>query len=166
MDCYYCKGVDTVEEQLTRYCACELPDPFIVENVPSFVCRLCGDQSFSGETVTELGNIKNGGARVGSLQVLRVFDYARLHRSPTESSHPVTRILDTQTAVLEAAFKSGVFNVRIPEILSGEAIVYQEPNWEYMRESANTKVQLLEPWAQNYFSYDSTGTGFNYVGRP
>ena len=103
---------------------------------------------------------------MGRLQVLRVFDYARLHQAPTECSHPVTHILDTQTAVLEAAFKSGmVFHVRIPESLFGEAIVYQEPNWEYMRESANTKVQLLEPWVQNHFSYDSIGTGFDYVGR-
>jgi hypothetical protein len=90
VDCYYCKGVDTVEEQTTRFCACEIPRPFVVENVPAFVCRLCGDKSFSGETLTALEKIKNGEARVSRVQFIRVFDFDRLDNQLNEAGEPAT----------------------------------------------------------------------------
>ena len=73
MNCSYCNGLDTVEEETTRFCACDAPQPFIVEEVPAFVCRLCGDKSYSSETVAELEKIKNGDAGLHTIQPLRVF---------------------------------------------------------------------------------------------
>ena len=78
MNCYYCKGIDTVEQQPTRFCDWEVPNPFIVENVPAFMCRLCGDKSFSGDTVTALEKIKNGEATANGAQVFHVFDFGKL----------------------------------------------------------------------------------------
>ena len=86
MNCVYCNGVDTVEEQLTRFCACETPRPFIVENVPAFVCRLCGDKSFSGEAVSELEKMKNGEVQINSLQILRVFDFQQIDKPGTSAT--------------------------------------------------------------------------------
>ena len=81
MNCFYCKGVDTVEEQPTRFCACESPQPFVVENVPAAVCRLCGDKSFSAETVAVLEKIKNGEAQARGYQVIQIFDFEQPGRA-------------------------------------------------------------------------------------
>ena len=86
MDCVYCNGVDTVEEQLTRFCACETSQPFIVENVPAFVCRICGDKSFSGDTVMTFEKMKNGEVQTSSLQFLRVFNFQRQDKAKTPVS--------------------------------------------------------------------------------
>jgi hypothetical protein len=81
MNCFYCKGVDTVEEQPTRFCACESPQPFVVENVPAAVCRLCGDRAFSAETVAALEKIKNGEAQARGYQVIQIFDFEQPGRA-------------------------------------------------------------------------------------
>ena len=104
MNCFYCKGVDTVEEQPTWFCACESPQPFVVENVPASVCRLCGDKSFSAETVAALEKIKNGEAQAGGYQVMQVFDFEQLDKAglpgtagsqdQTLLRHYITRYLD------------------------------------------------------------------------
>ena len=80
MNCFYCKGVDTVEERPVRFCAGESPQPFVVENVPAYVCRLCGDKSFSAETVTALEKIKNGEARPSRHEILQVFNFEQLDK--------------------------------------------------------------------------------------
>ncbi len=82
MNCYYCKGVDTIEEQAMRLCECEIALPYIVENVPTFVCRLCGDKSYSGETLTVLEKITKGEATARSFQVIQVFDFQQLDGEP------------------------------------------------------------------------------------
>ena len=81
MNCYYCKGVDTMEAQNTRFCAYDIPAPFVMENVPASVCRLCGDKSYSGNVVTALEKIKNGKAQVSGFQTFRVFDFKQLDKS-------------------------------------------------------------------------------------
>ncbi len=75
MNCYYCHGIGTVEKQQTRFCACDAPQPFIVENVPALVCIQCGDKTFSGEVVSALEKIKDGKTQVSSLRTIRVFDF-------------------------------------------------------------------------------------------
>ena len=94
MNCYYCKGVGTVEERLTRFCAYDIPDPFLMENVPASVCRLCGDKSYSGDVVTALEKIKNREVKASKSRNFRVFDYLQLEGhpklSPEESTLPNT----------------------------------------------------------------------------
>ena len=94
MNCYYCKGVNTIEEQAVRLCECETALPYIVENVPTFVCRLCGDKSYSGETLTILEKITKGEALARSFQVIQVFDFQQLNGEPERlvgHSFPRTR---------------------------------------------------------------------------
>lgn len=81
MNCYYCKGVDTLEEQNTRFCVYDVPDPFVVEQVPALVCRLCGDKSFSGNVVKALEKIGTGEAQADGFQSFRVFDFKRLAKT-------------------------------------------------------------------------------------
>lgn len=81
MNCHYCHGVGTVKEQQTRFCACDSPQPFIVENLPALVCIQCGDKSFRGEAVTALEKINDGKAQVSSLQTIRVFDFEHLDKA-------------------------------------------------------------------------------------
>ncbi len=78
MNCFYCHGVDTIEEGKTDYCVGELSRPFVVRNVPASICRLCGDESYSADTVETLDQIRNGDYQpVGSV-TLQVFDFERL----------------------------------------------------------------------------------------
>jgi hypothetical protein len=88
MRCYYCYGVDTIEEQLTRFCACAATHPFIVENVPAQVCCQCGDTTHSAKTSATLEKIIKGEAGLGSLRPIRVFDFNNLDKS----HEPVTHI--------------------------------------------------------------------------
>ena len=90
MNCYYCKGIDTVEEKLTRFCAYDVPDPFLMENVPASVCRLCGDKSYSGDVVTALEKIKNREVKPSNSQFFRVFDYCQLEVRPKLSPEEST----------------------------------------------------------------------------
>ena len=66
MNCHYCKGLNTIEKQITTFSACDIPQAFIVENVPAFVCYLCGDKSFSGETIRVMDKIRCGKAKLVS----------------------------------------------------------------------------------------------------
>ena len=90
MNCYYCKGVGTIEERLTRFCAYDIPDPFLMENVPASVCRLCGDKSYSGDVVTALEKIKNREVKASKSRNFRVFDYRQLEGHPKLSSEEST----------------------------------------------------------------------------
>ena len=97
MNCYYCKGVDTIEEQTVQLCECESALPYIVENVPTFVCRLCGDKSYSGETLTILEKITKGEALARSLQVIQVFDFQQLDgESERLVGHSFPRAMDSE----------------------------------------------------------------------
>jgi hypothetical protein len=97
MNCYYCKGVNTIEEQAVRLCECEAALPYIVENVPTFVCRLCGDKSYSGETLTILEKITKGEALAASFQVIQVFDFQRLDGEPERlASHSFPQAMDSE----------------------------------------------------------------------
>lgn len=92
MNCYYCKGIDTMEQQNTRFCAYDIPNPFLMENVPALVCRLCGEKSYSGEVVSALEKIKNGEAKASNWQTFQVFDFKQLDKSrnseKSEKSYP------------------------------------------------------------------------------
>lgn len=96
MNCFYCRGVDTIEETTTRFCAYDTDTPFLVENVPASVCRLCGDESYKGDTIDTLEEIKNGSFLPQGFRVFQVFDFEDLER-PTDdgigvaSTHPVNR---------------------------------------------------------------------------
>ena len=81
MNCYYCKGVDTLEEKNTRFCVYDVPDPFVVEQVPALVCRLCGDKSFSVNVVKALEKIGTGEAQADGFQSFRVFDFEQLAKT-------------------------------------------------------------------------------------
>ena len=80
MNCYYCKGANTMEQKSTRFCAYDIEAPFIMENVPASVCRLCGEKSYTDEVVSALEKIRNGEAQVSGFQTFRVFDFRNLDK--------------------------------------------------------------------------------------
>ena len=80
MTCNYCNGVDSIEQQNTRFCACENPAPFIVENVPALVCALCGDKAYSGETLTQLEKVRDNKVSIGKLRPIRVVDFGEIDK--------------------------------------------------------------------------------------
>ena len=88
MNCFYCHGVDTVENGTTHHCACDIDTPFIVENVPASVCRLCGDAAFSGETVDALEKIRNGECQPSGSRTVQVYDFENLSRGLDKETQP------------------------------------------------------------------------------
>ena len=78
MDCHYCNGNDSIEEEVTLLSACEAPNPFLVENVPTFLCSLCGDKSYSSKTLVSLDRIRKGEAQASSIRAVLVFDFQDL----------------------------------------------------------------------------------------
>ena len=86
MNCHYCHGVGTLEKRLTRFCAYDIPNPFLVERVPATVCRLCGDKSYSGDVVAALERIRNKEAKVSDLQAFRVFDFYQFDQASERSA--------------------------------------------------------------------------------
>ena len=94
MRCPYCDGDDTIEEQLTRFCACDAPEPFIVDNLPARVCRLCGDKSFSDKAISALEAIRDGQAGPSSIQSIRIFDFNHPNSGP--ATDPPRYILATR----------------------------------------------------------------------
>jgi hypothetical protein len=88
MNCFYCKGVETIEEGTARFCACDASTPFIVENVPASVCRLCGDKSYSGEAVDALEKIKNGECQPAGSRTVQVYDFENLSQSLDKERQP------------------------------------------------------------------------------
>lgn len=80
MNCYYCKGVNTMDQQSTRFCAFDIDDPFIMENVPASVCRLCGEKSYSEEVISAIEKINRGEAQVIGFRAVKVFDFRNLDR--------------------------------------------------------------------------------------
>ena len=75
VNCHYCGGVESVEATTTLFCDYRSATPVIVENVPAYVCELCGDTSFSGETVATLKTIDNGTSRPVGRRSFPVFDF-------------------------------------------------------------------------------------------
>ena len=75
MLCIYCGGKDTVAERKVRFGICEVPKPFIIENLPVDVCRVCGPTGFSSKTMEGMEKISQGKASPVGTQAVRVFDF-------------------------------------------------------------------------------------------
>lgn len=75
MACYNCRSSNTEELQNVRYFQWEGSKPFIVENVPAIVCRLCGPTGYSGSVLSVIERIRDGkGTPIGT-QTVKVFDF-------------------------------------------------------------------------------------------
>ena len=107
MNCNYCDGIDTVEQGTTRFCAVEAPHPFVVDDVPASICRICGDKSFTAETVTKLEKIKTGEAQTFDFRVFRVFDFNHLDGPAREGSRPGQDFIERLTLSALAYGKLG-----------------------------------------------------------
>ena len=138
MKCFYCNGDDTVEEQPTRFCACESPQPFVVDNVPTSVCRLCGDKSFSTETVAVLEKIKNGEAQARGYQVIQIFDFEQLGRAGEPEivrgqdqpllRHYIARNLDQNRVTVYGSISSWAPGVVYPMVIPK----FENPAMQYI----------------------------------
>ena len=141
MNCYYCKGVDTMGEQNTRFCAYDIPNPFVMQNVPASVCRLCGDKSYSGDVVTALEKIKNGEVQVSGFQTFRVFDFKQLDKA--EESVADSSVYFSTTAGFQ----------KMSSFPSVEGY-----NGESGRQSSYVSVELSAPtlYTESVFAYTSS----------
>ncbi len=159
MDCVYCNRVDTVEEQLTRFCACETPQPFIVENVPAFVCRICGDKSFSGDTVIAFEKMKNGEVQTSSLQFLRVFDFQQQDKAKTLVgwSMNLSAIADQGLNKNSAIFYGGM---DISHQWVNSSVNLKSPLFERHHEWDNLAIQSIEAGQMHPY------VDFNVVNMP
>ena len=84
MNCRYCNGTDTVEQEITTFSVCDIPEPFMVENVPALVCYACGDKTFSSSAIKAMNKIKYGEVKAHKSRPLRVFDFSKLE-NPSKS---------------------------------------------------------------------------------
>lgn len=77
MNCRNCSGAGTMERQLTRFCVGDADEPFFVENVPAFVCRLCGEKLFPGGQGfdTLLISIREGRLQPNAIRSIAVYDF-------------------------------------------------------------------------------------------
>ena len=85
MECSYCNGVGSIEQLNTLFCACESPSPFIVDNVPALVCSLCGDKSYSGETLAQLEKVRDYKGPKVKFRAIRVVDFGEIGKKDENS---------------------------------------------------------------------------------
>ncbi len=71
MECFYCKG--KLEKKNTTFMVDVGNCIVIVKNVPSMVCRQCGEVSYDGETAKQLERIAN--AMKDQLAEISVVEY-------------------------------------------------------------------------------------------
>ncbi|MGH2363914.1 MAG: YgiT-type zinc finger protein [Chloroflexota bacterium] len=76
MNCQACGG--HMEEQTTRFCACEKAMPIIVEDVPTYVCTQCGAKAFSDATLQMLERATSGAAPLAKMLTLLAYDFKTL----------------------------------------------------------------------------------------
>jgi hypothetical protein len=74
MDCFVCKGMDSMEDKLAGFCACDSPTASLVENMPGFVCRLRRNKELSGKAIEGLEAIKDGEIQPTNWQAVATFD--------------------------------------------------------------------------------------------
>ena len=124
MDCNYCHGMDTIKQQKIRFCACNSPTPFIVDNVPAEVCSLCGDKSYSGDTLAQLKKVRDRKIPMPFVLPIPIVDFdqiAETHDSTmsilAEGTHPI-QFLIQQT--------SRYYSADLPILEVG--LIHQRPN--------------------------------------
>ena len=82
MDCTLCHGPDTFREEVVRYCCEDGPEPFLVENVPAFVCVQCGDKAIPARALAIIKGFQAGEGKPVATQTLPVYDYNNLEGNP------------------------------------------------------------------------------------
>jgi YgiT-type zinc finger domain-containing protein len=75
MDCIYCRGRDTFKEEFIRYYSEDGDNSFLVDNVPAFVCILCGEKALPQVVIARLKSVKAGEATAVGEQEVPVFDF-------------------------------------------------------------------------------------------
>ena len=90
MACYNCRSIDTEKEKIIRYFSSSGPNPFFIENLPVYVCRVCGPTGFSGKTMAGLEKIGQGKATPVGTQPVRVFDFNNPRSKQEKASEPST----------------------------------------------------------------------------
>ncbi len=146
MNCHYCNGVDTVEEETTRFCACDIPQPFVVENVPAFVCYLCGDKSFLGGAIKAMDKIKRGEARANGSRYIRVFDFRQL----AEDSEPVPNGGLRSTFVNPNSIETtAIINQETPVRLHGAVQHMRLRMFQKAQDKVYINVKMEELWKLN-----------------
>ena len=75
MRCIVCSSPDAFKENIVSYCDKECEEPFVVENVPAFVCVFCGDMAVPAGALAVIKSFREGvGKPIRTVQV-PVFDY-------------------------------------------------------------------------------------------
>ena len=78
MKCIICNSPDAFKEELVRYCDEDGEEPFLVENVPAFVCVFCGDKAVPEGVLAVIKSFREGGGKPVETIEVPVFDYNEL----------------------------------------------------------------------------------------
>lgn len=89
MICYNCGGKGTVEKQTNLYCS-EGTAPFLVENLPVHLCRLCGKGSFSWAASCMLTELIKGKHYPVAHRRVPVFDLKNPDAKPEKAKAAAT----------------------------------------------------------------------------
>ena len=74
MDCFFCKG--QTEERLTKFMIDLGECVLIVKNVPTRVCKQCGEKTYSDETAQKLEEIVNA-VKQSIMTEIAIVDYRK-----------------------------------------------------------------------------------------
>ena len=147
MNCHYCHGVDTVEETTARFCACDAPSSFVVENVPASVCSQCGDKAFSAVVVETFEKIRNGEFQANDSRSVKVFDMEKL-RQPLEAKPEPANVFISFTHPSSGLFST--LHRQLPTLSSRmvlrESRAFPDPERSSAWSLPETPDLSFEPW--------------------
>ena len=95
MDCRTCHGVDTMQKKLTNLFLEHTPEPFLVENIPGYVCIQCADTVYPMGQKFDLlvAQIHAGEAQASRRQTIPVYDYQEFAKQQIiEESNEIRRL--------------------------------------------------------------------------
>lgn len=106
MNCRYCHGVDTIQEELTEFCSWQRPTPFVVENIPALVCIQCTETIFPGKLNLGhlLGEIRAGRVAPTTVRAVPFYDFQQARSG--ESPQPAVQSKDAQSGQVETLYNS------------------------------------------------------------
>ena len=89
MTCYKCRSVDTEEDRVVTYLFGYGPAPFILQNAPLRICRVCGPTMYPRDFSEIAEAVSEGRLEPVGTQDVAVFDFrnsradaARKQRAP------------------------------------------------------------------------------------
>ena len=116
--CTRCGG--RMEPRIVRFCAANANPPVFIDAVPAKVCRRCGGEVFTDETIEVFEYIKAGNAPTLPRQpVMKAYDYRTALAYLRQRAEPPDNVIDLAT-VRSASSASGAIAAGAIRTAAGE----------------------------------------------